>query len=123
MRRLSMRVVVSLVCVIFAGCSYDDSQTYPYPTTPPVVNPPQAEFTNGLWTVSGSPSHILGLGESQLLADGTQTPATTLFTSSASLFTLNSVAFDSAGTLWVASRDDSALYGFAADPAARNGFR
>ncbi|HEU4879313.1 MAG TPA: hypothetical protein VFT21_07670, partial [Gemmatimonadaceae bacterium] len=73
----------------------------------PVLVPPAPEVKPGLWTASGSPSAIQRLGPEQLLTDGTPTPATTITTPSARLFTLNSIAFDADGTMWVASQDDS----------------
>jgi sugar lactone lactonase YvrE len=42
-------------------------------------------------------------------------PASTITTTSASLVTFNSIAFDDAGTLWVASENDAMLLGFGAD--------
>lgn len=101
-----------------AGCDYRSQ----YPTAAPPVDPPARSFAEGLWTVSGSPSEIVRLDAGQLLAGGILAPATRLFTSSASLFTLNSVAFDSAGTLWVASQDDSLLLAFVPETDAGSGF-
>jgi sugar lactone lactonase YvrE len=64
--------------------------------------------------VSGVPGEINRLDASQLLTTGTLIPATRLSTPSASLFTLNSIAFDNQGVMWVASEEDSVLLGFIA---------
>jgi sugar lactone lactonase YvrE len=68
---------------------------------------------DGLWTVSGTSSAILRLAPTQLADTGKRDPATAVTTSSARLSSLAGVAFDAAGTLWVASRDDSSLLAFA----------
>lgn len=87
----------------------------------PVPVPPTPEVKPGLWTASGSPSAILRLGPEQLLTDGTPTPATTITTPSARLFTLNSIAFDADGTMWVASQDDSLLLAFGPSASGASG--
>jgi sugar lactone lactonase YvrE len=63
--------------------------------------------------VSGTPSEILRLDPAQLSGTGGRTPATRVTTFSASLVSLNSIAFDSDGTMWIASQEDSTLLGFA----------
>jgi sugar lactone lactonase YvrE len=67
---------------------------------------------------SGNPSAILRLDPVQLLENAELQPAKKLTTSSAGLFTLNSIAFDTDGTMWVASEDESLLLAFS--PAAAN---
>jgi sugar lactone lactonase YvrE len=67
---------------------------------------------------SGNPSAILRLDPVQLLENAELEPAKKLTTSSAGLFTLNSIAFDTDGTMWVASEDESLLLAFS--PAAAN---
>lgn len=107
-----MRASVALLLLIGAACT--DITTAP--VTPPVIDPPTGStFAEGLWTISGNPSEILRLGSPDLLVDGSRTPDTRLSTSGAGLFLLNSIAFDEAGTMWVASSDDAALLGFAAN--------
>ncbi len=110
--------LLGLVVLVAMGCGYSSD----YTSGPPVVNPPAATFAEGLWTVSGAPGEIARLDATQLLADGTQTPATRLFTSSVSLFALNSIAFDDAGVMWVASVADSELLGFAPGTEGAAGF-
>lgn len=115
MRFSSVGVTCALL-LLLAGCDYT-----PYQIVTPPVDPPVGAVPEGLWSVSGSPGQILRLEPGQLLTEGVREPATKLFTSSASLFTLNSVAFDSAGTMWVASADDSLLLAFAPGNAAASG--
>lgn len=112
MRINSASMKVALLLLIAVGCD----KSYNPTTAPPVVLPPippAGSAQDGLWTVSGAPGEIIRLDPTQLLTTGTRTPATRLFTSSASLFALNSVAFDSNGMIWVASQDDSLLLAFA----------
>src|SRR5215212_239436 len=111
---ISMRLSSLLLgsVILFAtACDYSSN----YPSGPTVYPPPvTANFAEGLWITSGSPVELARLDATQLLTDGTLTPATRLSTSSASLFSLNAIAFDAQGVMWVASPDDSALLGFAA---------
>lgn len=113
MRFDALRGAVALVAtLVSASCDYSSG----YPTAAPSGPPsPTASFPSGLWTVSGALSEIAGLDDSQLLTSGLKTPATRLSTSSVALSTLNSIAFDSTGTMWIASRDDSALVAFIAN--------
>lgn len=98
-----------LVTVAVAACGYSSA----YQTVaPPDAPPPTAAFSAGLWTVSGGLSEISRLDDTQLLTGGIKTPATALSTSRLSLFNLNSIAFDATGTMWIASREDSALAAF-----------
>ena len=62
------------------------------------------------------------LHSSQLIANGSITPATEIFTSSAELFNLNGVAFDDDGTMWVTSESDSVLVGFSPATLGKHGF-
>jgi sugar lactone lactonase YvrE len=110
--------LLGLMVLLASGCDYNPD----YTSAPPMVDPPAVAFAEGLWTVSGAPGEIVRLDATQLLTDGTLTPATRLFTSSASLFTLNSIAFDDAGVMWVASEDDSELLGFAPGTEGAAGF-
>src|SRR3954469_19696789 len=109
---ISMRfssLLLSTVILFASACDYNSS----YPSGPTVYPPPvTTKFAEGLWTVSGSPGEIARLDATQLLVSGTQTPLTRLSTSSASLFTLNSIAFDDDGVMWVASEDDSQVLAF-----------
>lgn len=99
-----------LVSATAAACDYSSAYS---PTAPHDVPPPQvAAFPTGLWTVSGALSEISRLDDAQLLTSGLKTPATRLFAPTVALTDLNSIAFDSAGTMWVGSRDSSSLVGF-----------
>lgn len=110
-----IRASAALLLLLAYGCD----NSLPDPVSPPVVEPPSTTvFPEGLWTVSGNPSEIVRLDESHLLTAGRIAPDTRLFTSSASLFTISSVAFDNSGVMWVASHADSAVYGFA--PTSEN---
>ena len=123
MRFTSVRSIFALVLLFAAGCDYT-SPAGPRPVDPPPIIPPETlrVFPDGLWTASGAPGEILRLDPSQLLTEGSQKPAASLFTSSASLFTFNSVAFDSTGTMWIASQDDSLLLGFVPSADSIAGF-
>ena len=100
------------------ACGYDspDGGYGTPPTAPPAAppaDPPSAPSPiNGLWTSSGSEPELLRISTEQLGASATLDPATHITTPSATLFTLNSVAFDDFGAMWVASQDDSVLVGF-----------
>ena len=100
---------------VAVGCGgYDTASPYPTP-------PPGHTVQDGLWTSSGANPAILRLSASQLLTTGEPTPATAIFTSSAQLFDLNGIAFDTDGTLWVTSQSDSTLVAFAPALLARSG--
>ena len=115
MRFITLRGALALLVTATAAACDHSSAIYP-PTAPPdPPPPPAASFPAGLWTVSGASSEIDGLDNSQLLTSGLKTPATTLFTSSVSLSTLNSIAFDANGTMWIGSREDSVLAAFVSD--------
>ena len=109
-----------MLAAVAVACSYDGTGPYQQPssdppTTPPVVTPPASTLRDGLWTSSGSDPALLRVSPGQLAdSSGTIVAGTTVTTASASLFTLNSIAFDDAGTMWVASQNDSLLLGFAA---------
>lgn len=109
------RVVLSTLALLSAivGCSGD----YMAPVTPP----PNPSTPEGLWTSSAAAPAVLGLTSNQLLASGDRQPATNIFTSSAALSTLNGVAFDTDGTLWVASQIDSLLVAFSPAALAKGG--
>jgi sugar lactone lactonase YvrE len=98
------------------GCGYDSTTPYPSPAPTPA-------FEDGLWTASGSNPAILHLEPSQLLAGGDRTPVTAITTPSAALFSLNGIAFDTDGTMWIASQDDSVLVAFAPAALASSGSR
>jgi sugar lactone lactonase YvrE len=100
---------------VAVGCSGYDSTT-PYPT--PVPGPSAQE---GLWTSSGSNPAILRLAPSQLLTSGDLLPATAIFTPSAELFSVNGIAFDTDGTMWITSEDDSMLVAFSPTSLVRSG--
>jgi sugar lactone lactonase YvrE len=95
--------LASFAVAILSGCSYDSSA--PYNPTPYTAD--------GLWTSPSVNPAVLRFDAAQLLAGGRTVPATTISTASANLFDLNGLAFDSDGTIWVASSDDSLLIAFA----------
>jgi sugar lactone lactonase YvrE len=110
MHRIVSRTVRALLVLLAAGC--DSGQT-----TYPIPEPPgPSVLQNGLWTASGAPTALIRLATPQLSQSGAQDPATNLTTPSGELFTVAGLAFDSQGTLWIASRSDSLLLAF--PPAA-----
>ena len=122
------RVALTLLVATTAHCGYDTSApgTYdpPGPGGAPGTNdPPTATVNDGLWTVGGVEAAILRLAPPQLLTSDTVSAATTVRTTTATLFTLNGVAFDDAGTLWIASRDDSLVLAFTQSTLATSGIR
>jgi sugar lactone lactonase YvrE len=108
--RASLRC--TFIFILATGAACDGNSVAPTPL------PPGPEILPGLWMASGSPSEILRLDPSQLLENASLEPATKLTTSSAGLFTLNSIAFDTDGTMWVASEDESLVLAFS--PSAAN---
>lgn len=113
------RILVALVAAATGCGGYGGTTPHqPPPTDHPTVRPAASAAStvaDELWTSSGSDPALLKLGAAQLAASGTVAAGTTVTTSSASLLTLNTIAFDDAGTMWVASHNDSLLLGFAAD--------
>lgn len=115
MRNALCRSSLVALLVVATACSYDSS-------APERFDEPISDVNDGLWIASGSSPAILRLAAPQLLAGGRQNPSATVTTSSATLFTINSLAFDRTGTLWVASEDDSLLLAFSPDALAASGF-
>lgn len=115
MRLPVLRAVPSLPAIV--DCDGD-----PVDPRSPALDP-RSSFLHGLWTASGSPSAILRLDPIQLGDIGERDPATTVTTPSARLETLVAVAFDRAGTMWIASADDSLLLGFAPAALSSSGSR
>ena len=113
MRKTFFNGTIALLFSIATSCGYD--------STSPIYTPPVASLNVGLWTASGSPSEILRLDDAQLNSTGNRTASTVVTTPSATLFTLNSIAFDTDGTMWVASQEDSTLLGFAPDKLGASG--
>lgn len=106
-RRRTLHLIASC-CVAAAGC---DSLAGPgSPDVPP-----------GVWTASGEPPEVVYLDPGQLRQDGDAAPAKILTTPDADLFTLNAVAFDRYGALWVASFDDARLLAFGPEALAQGG--
>ena len=109
------RSAIAMLIAITASCGYDSNGPGLY-DEPSVADP-----NEGLWVASGSDPAILRLSPSQLLSNGRQVPSTTVTTSSATLFAFNALAFDSAGTMWIASADDSLLLAFTPEVLATSG--
>ena len=116
MRRIVLKATAVLLLAVAAACGTD--ATAPMVPPPP---PPPTSAQDGLWVVSGNPAAILRLDPTQLTDTGQRVPATIVTTPSAGLTTLAGVAFDAAGTLWVASDDDSLLLAFAPGALASSG--
>jgi sugar lactone lactonase YvrE len=116
-RRTIRTASLLLLLIAAAGCS---DYSAPSSTYDP---PSDTTFADGLWTSSGSLPAIFRLSSSQLQSSGSVSPATSITTSSASLFTLNSVAFDAAGTLWMTSQHDSLLLAFRRSALVTSGVR
>jgi sugar lactone lactonase YvrE len=98
---------------IALGCGYDSNGPY--------SPPPPTSAVEGLWTSSGAGPAIHRLTPSQLLASASVLSATTITSPSATLSDLNGMAFDSNGTLWVTSQDDSMLVAFLPSSLAASG--
>jgi sugar lactone lactonase YvrE len=99
--------------VAASSCGYDSSA--PYTAAPSAVN--------GLWMSPAVNPAVLRFDPSQLLMGGRRAPATAISTASADLVDLNGLAFDSDGTMWVASSDDSLLIAFTPSSLAMSGGR
>ena len=112
MRSNVLKKSLALLLAIIAGCGYDS--TTPYPAPGPSVQ-------DGLWTSSAANPAILRLSPDQLLTTGDRVPATAITTPSAALFDLNGIAFDTDGTMWVTSQDDSSLVAFSPTALAYSG--
>ena len=120
-RTIPARSALGILAALAIACGYDSTSPGAYgnpPVVPPADTTPTATTSRlaGLWTSSGSDPALFRLASEQLAGTRDVVPATTVVTPSAPLFTLNSIAFDDAGTLWVASQDDSVLLSF---PASR----
>jgi sugar lactone lactonase YvrE len=113
--KLSAARFMSIAMVLAAslvGCGYDSSGPG-YSQGPP-------SSVNGLWTVAASNPALLRVDPSQFRS-GDQVPATAISTTSASLFELNGITFDTDGTMWVTSDNDSRLLAFAPNSLSRSG--
>ena len=104
---------VALLALV-AACGSGDPTNTTAPLPPPSIPP-------ALWTVSGGSAAIIRFDEAQLNGTDSLLPAAVVTTPSARLFTLAGVAFDSSGTLWIASADDSMLVAFDQASIARSG--
>ena len=102
--------------VLSSGCGGYDNPTSAY-------DPPPSTAIDGLWTSSGRAPAILRVAPTQLLTSGRAFAATTVTTASAGLSTLNSIAFDAAGTMWITSADDSRLLAFSPTAIGSSGPR
>jgi sugar lactone lactonase YvrE len=103
----------ALLALLVAGSACD-----PATTVAPLADD---SISAALWTVSGGSAAIIRFDEAQLNGTGSLRPATVVTTPSARLFTLAGVAFDSSGTLWIASADDSLLLAFDQASLSRSG--
>jgi sugar lactone lactonase YvrE len=115
METLLRRSAIVTLIALAAGCGYDSNAPESYST------PPVADANEGLWIASGIDPAILRLAPGQLLSNGRQAPSTTVTTSSASLLTINGIAFDDGGTMWIASADDSLVLAFSPAILATSG--
>ncbi|HST07520.1 MAG TPA: NHL repeat-containing protein [Gemmatimonadaceae bacterium] len=113
MRALKQSAIAALLAVSLSACGYDTSGPG-YSSNPP-------GSVDGLWTGAASNPALLRLDPSQLLASGAITAATAVTTSSAALFELDGVTFDTDGTMWVTSDNDSRLLAFAPASLAQSG--
>ena len=111
---LRIPTLVALLALT-SGCGYG-SPTSGY-------DPPPSTAVEGLWTASGRAPAILRIAPTQLLTTGRAFAATTVTTSSAGLSTLNSIAFDRSGTMWITSADDSRLLAFSPTALGSSGPR
>lgn len=116
MSKTHRRTAFVVLLATAPACGYD--ATAPGNETAPSPSP-----NDGLWTSSAVAPAILRLAPSQLVAGGRLSAATNLTTLSADLFQANSLAFDSDGTMWVASQEDAVLLGFAPAALATSGFK
>jgi sugar lactone lactonase YvrE len=110
------RWMLAGLLTITAGCSYDS-------TDPGRYGQPNDVLNEGLWIASGSAAAIERLALSQLVASGSPSPVTTVTTASASLATLNTIAFDVDGTMWIASQEASLLLAFSPARLAASGLQ
>ncbi|MEO7963135.1 MAG: SMP-30/gluconolactonase/LRE family protein [Gemmatimonadaceae bacterium] len=115
----ALRSTIVLLVVVATACGYEMAATATY-EPPPATTP-----NDGLWLINGSRgiATILRLSPTQLLTGGTVTAATESNTASASLFALNSIAFDASGTMWIASAADSLLLAYPAALLGASGLR
>lgn len=104
-----------LLLMVCAGSSCGD-----YPTGSGNHGPPDSSRQNGLWVVSGTFPALMRLAAEQLAASGSVIPSTVI-TSPSAPFTLNSVAFDADGTMWMSNPGDSSLLGFAPSALSSSG--
>ena len=113
MRLTGPQATVGLLLFLTAGCGADSSGpgAGPTPDTP----------SEGLWTASGAPSAVLRLSPDQLLNSGNPIPATTITTPSANLGEPGGIAFDTDGTMWLASSTDQVLIALAPSSVATTG--
>src|SRR5258705_7788831 len=126
-RTLLSRIAVGSLVAGALACSYDSTQ--PYGTPPGGQGSPPPDTTSaattsaldGLWTSSGSGPALLRLSAAQLTGHRNITATSTITTASASLATLNSIAFENAGTMWVASENDDRLLAFGPDRLGATG--
>lgn len=112
------RHLLAVALAATAGCSYD--ATAPYRGSDP---PPPPPVQSSLWIASGITPSLLRLDSAQLHASGSVRATVTVTTPDAVRSTLSGIAFDRAGTLWVASADDSLLLAFSPAALAASGSR
>jgi len=77
----------------------------------------------GLWLSSTGARAVLGLAPSQLVSDGTVSPATVRGPADLEIHSLVGLAFDATGRMWVANQGDSVLLAFSGASLASKGAR
>ena len=112
------RTLISVLLTVTAACGYDSTDPSRY--DPP---PPEPALYEGLWNASGSAAAFHRLALTQLLSGGKPSPVATVTTASASLGALNAMAFDTDGSLWIASQDASLLFAFSPERLAASGLQ
>ena len=107
--RRGAALVASAAFVVATGCGYDAATS----SYDPAPTPIDTAHLGALWLAGGLTPAIFAIDSAHLRSSGPVPPAVTLTTGSSPLSTVNAIAFDSTGTLWLASADDSLLLAFA----------
>lgn len=107
-----------VLLAVAAACGGKDS-TAPLTSGPP----PDSTVRAGLWVAAAGGAALLRLAPAQLVGSGRITAATTVTTPGAPFATFLGIAFDTGGTMWVASEDDSLLIALPRAALAASGAR